>query len=77
MKYNIKYNAENTAALTLVLQVYTVLSDLMNSNYIEIHFLLFMVRNLPFMCICLCNTLHLRDRRRITALPSNSVCPKS
>lgn len=73
MKYNIKYNAENTAALTLVLQVYTVLSDLMNSNYIEIPFLLFMVRNLPLPGICLCNTLHLGDRRRLTALPFNSL----
>lgn len=32
-----------------------------------------MVRNLPLMCICLCNTLHLGDRRRMTALPCNSL----
>jgi len=66
MKYNIKYNAENTAALTLVLWLCTVL---MNSNYIEIPFLSFIVRNLPLMCISLCNTLHLGDRR-MTTLPN-------
>lgn len=32
-----------------------------------------MVRNLPLMCICLCNTLHLGDARRMTASPFNSL----
>lgn len=45
--HNIKYNAGNTDALTLVLQVYTFLADSVNSNYTEIPLLLFMVRSLP------------------------------
>lgn len=57
MKYNMKCNAESTAALTLVAQVYTVLTDLMNSNYIEIPFCLSCSEIFPscaFLSVTLC-----------------------
>lgn len=45
MKQNTNHDAENTAAHNLVLQIYTVVSDLMNSDYIEMLLFSFVVKN--------------------------------